>query len=80
LTSREQFLSDLVAEAVADIRSCFENGAWQVQIDFTKGRLAVKLDPSKQLLQQFIDLNNQVFSHFTCFLARIFCCDKTHIS
>ena len=63
--SREQFLSDLVVEAVADIRSCLANGAYQVQIDFTEGRLAVKLDPSKQLLQQFIDLNNNVLSHFT---------------
>lgn len=62
--SREQFLSDLVQEAVADIRSCFENGAYHVQIDFTEGRLAVKLDPSKQLLQQFVDLNNHVLSHF----------------
>lgn len=63
--SQEEFLSDLVQEAVADIRSCFDNGAYQVQIDFTEGRLAVKLDPTKQLLQQFIDLNNRVMSHFT---------------
>jgi 5-methyltetrahydropteroyltriglutamate--homocysteine methyltransferase len=63
--SQEQFLADLVQHAVADIRSCFENGAYNVQIDFTEGRLAVKLDPSKGLLQQFIDLNNQVLSHFT---------------
>lgn len=63
--SQGQFLSDLVAEAVADIRSCFNNGAYQVQIDFTEGRLAVKLDPSKKLLQQFIDLNNRVLSHFS---------------
>jgi len=62
---REQFLKDLVAEAVADIRSCFDAGACSVQVDFTEGRLAVKLDPSKQLLQQFIDLNNQVLSHFS---------------
>lgn len=62
---REQFLADLIQEAVADIRSCFDNGAYQVQIDFTEGRLAVKLDPSRQLLQQFIDLNNQVLSYFT---------------
>lgn len=62
---REEFLADLIQEAVADIRSCFDNGAHQVQIDFTEGRLAVKLDPSKQLLQQFVDLNNQVLSHFS---------------
>ena len=47
---RETFLHDLVAEAVADIRGCLDAGARHVQIDFTKGRLAVKLDPSKQLL------------------------------
>ena len=63
--SRARFLDDLVREAVADIRSCFEHGASSVQIDFTEGRLAVKLDPSKQLLQQFVDLNNRVLSHFT---------------
>jgi len=63
--SQEQFLVDLVQHAVADIRSCFDNGAHNVQIDFTEGRLAIKLDPSKGLLQRFIDLNNQVLSHFT---------------
>ena len=63
--SQEEFLDDLVEEAVADIRSCFDNGAHSVQIDFTEGRLAVKLDPSKGLLQQFVDLNNRVLSHFT---------------
>lgn len=63
--SRDQFLADLVKEAVADIRSCFDNGAHNVQIDFTEARLAIKLDPSRGLLQQFIDLNNQVVSHFS---------------
>ena len=63
--SQEQFMADLVQHAVADIRSCFDNGAHNVQVDFTEGRLAVKLDPSKGILQQFIDLNNQIFSHFT---------------
>ena len=62
---REQFIADLIQEATNDIRSCLEAGASQVQIDFTEGRLAVKLDPSKQLLQQFIDLNNQVLANFT---------------
>jgi 5-methyltetrahydropteroyltriglutamate--homocysteine methyltransferase len=62
---REQFLDDLVEHAVADIRSCFDNGAENVQIDFTEARLAIKLDPTKGLLQQFIDLNNRVLSNFT---------------
>jgi 5-methyltetrahydropteroyltriglutamate--homocysteine methyltransferase len=63
--SQDQFISDLVENAVEDIRSCFRNGAETVQIDFTEGRLAVKLDPSKGLLKSFVDLNNQVLSHFT---------------
>jgi 5-methyltetrahydropteroyltriglutamate--homocysteine methyltransferase len=63
--SREQFISDLLNEAEKDIRSCLDNGAYVVQIDFTEARLAVKLDPSKGLLQSFIDLNNQVLSRFT---------------
>ena len=63
--SREQFISDLLNEAEKDIRSCFDNGAYNVQIDFTEARLAVKLDPSKGLLQSFIDLNNQVLNRFT---------------
>jgi 5-methyltetrahydropteroyltriglutamate--homocysteine methyltransferase len=63
--SQEQFIDDLVEGAVQDIRSCFDNGAENVQIDFTEGRLAVKLDPSKGLLKNFIDLNNRVLSHFT---------------
>jgi 5-methyltetrahydropteroyltriglutamate--homocysteine methyltransferase len=63
--SQEQFLADLVREAVADIRGCLAKGAYKVQIDFTEGRLSLKLDPSGQLLQQFVGLNNQVLSHFS---------------
>ena len=62
---REQFISDLVDQAASDIRSCFAAGADSVQVDFTEGRLALKLDPSGGLLQQFIDLNNQVFAQFS---------------
>ena len=62
---QDAFLADLVAEARADIRRCLEAGADSVQMDFTEGRLAVKLDPSKQLLQSFIDLNNQVLAGFS---------------
>jgi 5-methyltetrahydropteroyltriglutamate--homocysteine methyltransferase len=62
---REQFLADLVREAVADIRGCLDQGAYKVQIDFTEGRLSLKLDPSGQLLRAFLDLNNQVLAHFS---------------
>lgn len=62
---REAFLADLVREAAADIRGALQQGAYTVQIDFTEGRLAVKLDPSKQLLRSFIELNNQVLTEFT---------------
>jgi 5-methyltetrahydropteroyltriglutamate--homocysteine methyltransferase len=63
--SQEEFIADLIREAEADIRGCLERGAHNVQIDFTEGRLAVKLDPSGGLLRQFIDLNNQVLNRFT---------------
>jgi 5-methyltetrahydropteroyltriglutamate--homocysteine methyltransferase len=62
--SREAFLEDLVSEAEADIRKCLDRGA-TVQIDFTEGRLSVKLDPSKALLDSFVDLNNRVLERFT---------------
>ncbi len=55
----------MINQSVADVRSCFDNGAHHVQVDFTEARLAIKLDPSKALLKQFIDLNNQVLSHFS---------------
>lgn len=62
--SRADFLDDLVDEAATDIRRCLEAGAACVQLDFTEGRLAVKLDPSRTLLRQFVDLNNQVLERF----------------
>jgi 5-methyltetrahydropteroyltriglutamate--homocysteine methyltransferase len=62
--SREAFLDDLAHEAEADIRGCLEL-ATTVQIDFTEGRLAVKLDPSKGLLNTFVDLNNRVLERFS---------------
>ncbi|HTQ28875.1 MAG TPA: cobalamin-independent methionine synthase II family protein [Puia sp.] len=63
--SREQFMQDLLKEAEADIRKSLEAGAYNVQIDFTEARLALKLDPSGGLLQSFIDLHNQVLDRFT---------------
>lgn len=62
--TREQFLTDLVNECEKDIRLCLEQGAYKVQMDFTEGRLSLKLDPSGGVLKQFIDLNNQVFNRF----------------
>ena len=62
--SREQFLEDLVNEAEADIRGALEAGADSVQIDFTEGRLSLKLDPSGGLLRSFVALNNQVLDRF----------------
>ncbi|MCF0065119.1 cobalamin-independent methionine synthase II family protein [Dyadobacter chenwenxiniae] len=63
--SHEQFIADLIREAEADIRRCLDAGAYNVQIDFTEARLALKLDPSKGMLSSFIDLNNQVLARFT---------------
>ncbi|MGM0576026.1 MAG: cobalamin-independent methionine synthase II family protein [Myxococcota bacterium] len=61
----ERFLDDLVEEGVSEIRGCLEGGAHVVQLDFTEGRLAVKLDPSKDLLHHFVDLNNRVLDRFS---------------
>jgi 5-methyltetrahydropteroyltriglutamate--homocysteine methyltransferase len=63
--SRDEFLADLVDEAEADIRGCLDAGADSVQIDFTEGRLALKLDPSAGLLRSFVELNNTVLDRFT---------------
>ncbi|MGW0363090.1 hypothetical protein [Streptomyces sp. NPDC002990] len=62
---REAFLDDLTAEAEADIRRCLDAGACRVQLDFTEARLALKLDPSGDLLDQFIALNNSVLERFS---------------
>jgi 5-methyltetrahydropteroyltriglutamate--homocysteine methyltransferase len=62
---REAFLDDLVGEAEADVRRSLAGGAHSVQIDFTEGRLAVKLDPSHGLLDDFIDLNRQLLARFS---------------
>ena len=63
--SREQFIEDLVAAAHQDIRGCLDANAACVQIDFTEGRLSLKLDASGGLLNSFIELNNRVLSGFT---------------
>ncbi|MBA2580370.1 MAG: hypothetical protein H0V03_05960 [Thermoleophilaceae bacterium] len=67
---REQFLSDLCDEVEKDIRQAFAAGAERVSIDFTEGRLANKNDSrnpwtNKDMLQEFIDLNNRVIDRFS---------------
>lgn len=63
--SRDQFINDLLREHETEIRRCLGKGAYKVQIDFTEGRLAVKIDPSGNLLNSFIDLNNLALSRFS---------------
>ncbi len=63
--SRDQFLADLLDEHEAEVRSCLAKGAHKVQIDFTEGRLAVKIDPTGNLLHRFIDLNNLALMRFS---------------
>ncbi len=68
--SREQFLDDVVDECEKDIRQCFAAGAVRVSVDFTEGRLANKNDArnpwtGKDMLQDFIDLNNRLFDRFS---------------
>jgi 5-methyltetrahydropteroyltriglutamate--homocysteine methyltransferase len=63
--SREQFIEDLLSEHVGEVRRCLQRGAHAVQIDFTEGRLAVKLDPTGSLLASFIDLNNLALARFS---------------
>jgi 5-methyltetrahydropteroyltriglutamate--homocysteine methyltransferase len=63
--SREEYLDALVAEQEGEIRRCLEKGAHVVQMDFTEGRLSIKLDPTRRLLHSFIDLNNLVLERFS---------------
>jgi 5-methyltetrahydropteroyltriglutamate--homocysteine methyltransferase len=62
---REQFIEDLLREHETEVRRCLQKGAYKVQIDFTEGRLALKIDPSGNLLSSFIDLNNLALSRFS---------------
>jgi 5-methyltetrahydropteroyltriglutamate--homocysteine methyltransferase len=62
---RDAFIDDLLREHETEIRRCFARGAVKVQIDFTEGRLAMKIDPSGNLLTSFIDLNNLALARFS---------------
>jgi 5-methyltetrahydropteroyltriglutamate--homocysteine methyltransferase len=63
--TREQFIDDLLRQHETEVRACLQKGAHKVQIDFTEGRLAIKLDPAGHLLNSFIDLNNLALSRFS---------------
>jgi 5-methyltetrahydropteroyltriglutamate--homocysteine methyltransferase len=63
--SREEFIEDLLGEHEKEIRGCLTKGAHKVQIDFTEGRLAAKIDPSAALLNSFIELNNLALNRFS---------------
>lgn len=63
--SRDEFIDDLLGEHVTEIRRCLQKGAAKVQIDFTEARLAMKIDPSGQLLNSFVDLNNLALARFS---------------
>ena len=62
---REQFIVDLLRENETEMRACLGKGAHVVQVDFTEGRLAMKIDPTGHLLHSFIDLNNMSLSRFS---------------
>ena len=63
--SRDAFIADLLHEHETEVRNCLRKGAPSVQIDFTEGRLAVKIDPSGELLNSFIHLNNLALEQFS---------------
>src|SRR3954447_3853423 len=63
--SRAEFIDDLLREHETEVRRCLTRGAHKVQIDFTEGRLAIKIDPSGHLLNSFIDLNNLALARFS---------------
>jgi len=62
---RDAFLDDLVDACEQDIRRSLDLGAHRVQIDFTEGRLSLKLDPSGGVLKDFVALNNRVLERFS---------------
>ncbi len=63
--SRDEFIEDLLSEHETEVRGCLAKGAAKVQIDFTEARLAMKIDPTGDLLSTFIDLNNLAMARFS---------------
>ena len=63
--AREEFIADLLREHVTEVRRCLAKGAACVQIDFTEGRFAMKIDPTGALLSRLIELNNLALARFS---------------
>jgi 5-methyltetrahydropteroyltriglutamate--homocysteine methyltransferase len=63
--SRDEFIDDLLREHEDEIRRCLRKGAAKVQIDFTEARLAMKVDPTGDLLTSFVELNNLGLARFS---------------
>jgi 5-methyltetrahydropteroyltriglutamate--homocysteine methyltransferase len=63
--SRPEFIKDLLADHIAEVKHCLELGAHTVQIDFTEGRYSLKLDPSGELLSNMVDLINNGLASFS---------------
>jgi 5-methyltetrahydropteroyltriglutamate--homocysteine methyltransferase len=63
--TRDEFIAELLREHETEVRRCLQRGAHNVQIDFTEGRLAMKIDPGGELLNSFVDLNNLALARFT---------------
>jgi 5-methyltetrahydropteroyltriglutamate--homocysteine methyltransferase len=63
--TRDAFVEDLMDACEQDIRRSLARGAHCVQIDFTEGRLSIKLDPSGGVLRDFVALNNRVLERFS---------------
>jgi 5-methyltetrahydropteroyltriglutamate--homocysteine methyltransferase len=62
---RDAFIEDLLHEHVTEVRRCLDKRAYKVQIDFTEGLLALRLDPTGALLASFVDLNNLALARFS---------------
>ena len=62
--TRNQFMKDIISGYKAELEGCLNLGAHKVQIDFTEGRLSLKLDPSGELLEGMIDLINSGLDGF----------------
>jgi 5-methyltetrahydropteroyltriglutamate--homocysteine methyltransferase len=62
---RWQFNKDIINEHVNEVRRCLDLGAHKVQIDFTEGRLSLKVDPSGELLESMVEMINTGLQHFS---------------